>query len=313
MEYMFAQKKPNCSSVYSCSHAGCKRALILLSCAICILIIWNISLQYQVYMLSVRLNGCTQNREKKIQMLNEMKNSSTENNRIKSMSLPLLFRERRSNRMRLRRRVTAVENRFAELNCTIKIIKAAILKRVVHLAMSNTMDSTLLYSRVDNIANCSSNAGCLRWDNPLEEFRDSFNFIKDGYNLPVAIKITSPGIYNVYAQLAISGPELSNSYDPTVGFEIVQVRGLRENTLSKGIVTQDQRGRSYHTINRKPVDTVLTQGTFKFYCDDAIYVRLLRDTEISYRSDISYFGIQQVNPATNLEYEDHSCDPLHSN
>ncbi|XP_061194519.1 uncharacterized protein LOC133202679 [Saccostrea echinata] len=310
MEYMFSQKKSNCSCAYSCSHVGCKKALVFLSFAVFILVIWNIFLQYQVYTVSVKLNGCTQNGEKKAQMVNEMKNSSTENNRAKSMPLPFLVRERRSNR-RLRNRVSTLEDGYAALNCTVEILKAVILKKVAHLAMSNSMNRTILYTRVDNIANCSSNAGCLRWDNPLEEFKDSFTFIKDGNNMPVAIKITSPGIYYVYAQLAISGPDLSTSYDSTVGFQIVQVRGQREFTLSKGIATQDQRGRRYQNINSKPfpVDTVLAQGTFKFYCYDMIYVRLMGNTEISFGSDTSYFGIYQVNPANNPEYEDHSNHP----
>lgn len=34
-----------------------------------------------------------------------------------------------------------------------------------------------------------------------------FDYVKDGYNKPVAIKVLSPGIYTVYAQLAISGPD----------------------------------------------------------------------------------------------------------
>lgn len=48
---------------------------------------------------------------------------------------------------------------------------------------------------------------CLRWDTPNAEFQHMFDYVKDGYNKPVAIKVLSPGIYTVYAQLAISGPD----------------------------------------------------------------------------------------------------------
>lgn len=111
---------------------------------------------------------------------------------------------------------------------------AAIYKPVVHLTMSSALNNSVLYSRVDNIGqyvtindhsiylveiqqipkyntfllftgHCYSNIACLRWDSPLEEYREAFHYVKDGYNLPVAIQVRSAGTYNVYAQLAING------------------------------------------------------------------------------------------------------------
>lgn len=53
----------------------------------------------------------------------------------------------------------------------------------------------------------NSRTPCMRWDTPNAEFQYMFDYVKDGYNKPVAIKVLSPGLYTVYAQLAISGPD----------------------------------------------------------------------------------------------------------
>lgn len=149
---------------------------------------------------------------------------------------------------------------------------------------------------------------CLRWDTP-NEFQHMFDYVKDGYNKPVAIKVLSPGIYTVYAQLAISGPDTSTRFDPIVGFEIFLIRGPDKLSLTKGLTTQDQRGRRYHNTEHRQVDTVFVMGTFKFFCDDMVYVSLLDSTNLSYRSDASYFGMIQGNPASALIEGNHACDP----
>ena len=50
--------------------------------------------------------------------------------------------------------------------------------------------------------------GCFRWLNPDNIYRNSFEYEKDNENNKVfGIKIRSPGIYRIYAQVGINGPE----------------------------------------------------------------------------------------------------------
>jgi hypothetical protein len=70
MECMDSPKKSRDSCGYSCSHVGVNKTLIALSFAVCFLIVWNISLQYQIYSVSVALNACTKNDVKKESMPN---------------------------------------------------------------------------------------------------------------------------------------------------------------------------------------------------------------------------------------------------
>ncbi|XP_056004861.1 uncharacterized protein LOC125657908 isoform X2 [Ostrea edulis] len=260
MECMDSPKDSYCPRDNSCSHVGLNKNLVLLSFAVCFLIVWNISLQYEIYSVSVALNARAKNDVKKESIPNGIEDPENQMTRSK---ITLVRVARNSRRLR---------DRVADLEIKVRSLEAAIVKNIVHLTMSNNMNDTILYSRVNNIANCTEHRGCIRWDSPLAEFQYSFNYIKDGNNMPVAIKIRSPGMYTVYAQLAISGPDLTNTFDPIVGFEIVLLRGTNERILSKGLVTQDQRGRRYHNIVRRqhPVDTVLILGTFKFFCDDML-------------------------------------------
>uniref|UniRef100_K1QMH9 THD domain-containing protein n=1 Tax=Magallana gigas TaxID=29159 RepID=K1QMH9_MAGGI len=197
------------------------------------------SLWLKISSNSVSVNGCISINEAK---KNAFKNSEPKN--LEDKFMQNLSRKRRSRR-------------------------PAVMKKIVHLRMNEEMNDTVLYSRVDNIGHCPGNSPkpCLRWDTP-NEFPHMFDYVKDGYNKPVAIKVLSPGIYTVYAQLAISGPDTSTRFDPIVGFEIFLIRGPGKFTLTKGLTTQDQRGRRYHNTEHRQVDTVFVMGTFKFFCDD---------------------------------------------
>ncbi|XP_022342908.2 uncharacterized protein LOC111136384 isoform X1 [Crassostrea virginica] len=295
MECMWSQREP-CG--HTCSHVGIKIALALLSFAVCLLFAWNICLQLQLYAnmdMSTRCSDIHVHEPLK----GEMKTSKTKNSENTSFQGP--SRPRRSGKA-LQRRVTNLEERVVSIN-------AAIYKPVVHLTMSSALNNSVLYSRVDTIGHCYSNIACLRWDSPLEEYREAFHYVKDGYNMPVAIQVRSAGTYNVYAQLAINGNDQSLHYDPTNGYEVVLVRGQQEHVLSRGLVTQDGRGRRYHNTPNKPVDTVPVFGTFPFLCEDMVYVRLLDHTTVSYNNMTSYFGMTRVNPTSGLSGGDYSCDP----
>lgn len=297
MECMFSQRKSS-SCDQACSHVGLRNGLVLLSFAICILFIWNICLQLKIYSNSASINGCIR--------INEAKKTAFKNSEPKNLEdqfMQNLSRKRRSGRQ--------VRSRVTDLEVKVRSLQAAVMKKIVHLRMNQGMNDTVLYSRVDNFEHCPGNSAtpCMRWDTPNEEFQYMFDYVKDGYNKPVAIKVLSPGLYTVYAQLAISGPDTSSRFDPIVGFEIFLVRQQQKYTLTKGLATQDQRGRSYHnTINRQ-VDTVSVMGTFKFFCDDMVYVSLLDSTNVSYQNDTSYFGMIQGNPTSALIQGNHACDP----
>lgn len=296
MECMSSQKKTS-SCDQACSHVGLRNGLVLLSFAVCILFIWNICLQLKISSNSVSVNGCISINEAK---KNAFKNSEPKN--LEDKFMQNLSRKRRSGRQ--------LRNRVTNLEAKVRSLEAAVMKKIVHLRMNQEMNDTVLYSRVDNIGHCPGNSPkpCLRWDTP-NEFPHMFDYVKDGYNKPVAIKVLSPGIYTVYAQLAISGPDTSTRFDPIVGFEIFLIRGPGKFTLTKGLTTQDQRGRRYHNTEHRQVDTVFVMGTFKFFCDDMVYVSLLDSTNLSYRSDASYFGMIQGNPASALIEGNHACDP----
>lgn len=54
---------------------------------------------------------------------------------------------------------------------------------------------------------CRNGKHCLRWSNPESIYSRTFDYLKDNaYDMPVAIKVRSPGIYFVYAQVAVNGP-----------------------------------------------------------------------------------------------------------
>lgn len=293
---MSSQKKTS-SCDQACSHVGLRNGLVLLSFAICILFIWNICLQLKTYSNSVSLNGCISINEAK---KNAFKNCEPKN--LEDKFMQSLSRKRRSGGLR---------SRVTNLAEQVRSLEAAVMKKIVHLRMNQEMNDTVLYSRVDNFGHCPGNSRtpCMRWDTPNAEFQYMFDYVKDGYNKPVAIKVLSPGLYTVYAQLAISGPDTSLSFDPIVGFEIVLSREQHKYTLTKGLATQDQRGRRYHNTDNRQVDTVSVMGTFKFFCDDMVYVSLLDSTNVSYRNDTSYFGMIQGNPTSALIDGNHACDP----
>nr|XP_022336044.1 uncharacterized protein LOC111132517 [Crassostrea virginica] len=286
MECMWSQRQ---SCRHTCSHA-------LLSFAVCLLFVWNICLQLQLYANLDMLTRCSDIHEP---LKGEMKNSNTKNSENTSFQGP----------SRLRRSARGLRGRVANLEEIVVSINAAIYKPVVHLTMSSAMNNSVLYSRVDNIGYCSSNIACLRWDSPREEYREAFHYVKDKYNMPVAIQVRSAGTYNVYAQLAINGNDQSLHYDPTNGYEVVLVRGQQDHVLTRGLVTQDGRGRRYNNTPNKPLDTVPVFGTFPFLCEDMVYVRLLDHSTVSYNNMASYFGMSRVNPTSALSGVDYSCDP----
>lgn len=55
---------------------------------------------------------------------------------------------------------------------------------------------------------CRGGKHCLRWSNPESTYSRTFDYPRDNaYDMPVAIKVRSPGIYFVYAQVAVNGPQ----------------------------------------------------------------------------------------------------------
>lgn len=297
MECMFSQRKTS-SCDQACSHVGLRNCLVVLSFAICILFIWNICLQLKIYSNSVSLNGCISINEAK---KNAFKNSESKN--LEDQFVQSVSRKRRSGRQ--------LRNQVADLEGKVRSLEAAVMKKIVHLRVNQEMDDTILYSRVENFEHCPGNSAtpCMRWETPNAEFQYMFDYVKDGYNKPVAIKVLSPGLYTVYAQLAISGPDRSSRYDPIVGFEIALIRYQQKYTLVEGLATQDQRGRRYHNTVNRQVDTISVLGTFKFLCDDMVYVSLLDSTNVSYNKDTSYFGMIQVSPTSALIQGNPACDP----
>lgn len=204
MECMSSQKKTS-SCDQACSHVGLRNSLVLLSFAICILFIWNICLQLKTYSNSVSLNGCISINEAKKNAFKNCEPKNLENKFMQSLS-----RKRRSSR--LRSRVTNLEEQ-------VRSLEAAVMKKIVHLRMNQEMNDTVLYSRVDNFGHCPGNSRtpCMRWDTPNAEFQYMFDYVKDGYNKPVAIKVLSPGLYTVYAQLMTStrpSAQVLKQYDP---------------------------------------------------------------------------------------------------
>ncbi|XP_062586638.1 uncharacterized protein LOC134248243 [Saccostrea cucullata] len=126
--------------------------------------------------------------------------------------------------------------------------------------------------------------------------------------MPVAIKVRSPGIYLVYAQVAVNGPE--QGYEPSVGFETVLVHNGTEKTLIKSYITQDNRGQAYYDrrAGEHPFDTMNHMGMFKLECDDYIMIRPIGDPTFIYtNTEASYFGVVQINPARSILYGDYSC------
>lgn len=197
------------------------------------------------------------------------------------------------------------------VNITIPNLEAGVMKKVVHLGMSRDMTQDILHSAVDNIEICRNGKHCLRWSNPESIYSRTFDYLKDNaYDMPVAIKVRSPGIYFVYAQVAVNGP--LQGYEPSVGFEAVLVRGAVNKTLTKSYITQDNRGGVYygHGHGENPFDTINLMGTFKLLCDDYIVIRPIGDPKLVYtNTEASYFGVVQINPARSLLHGDHSCNP----
>lgn len=197
------------------------------------------------------------------------------------------------------------------VNITIPNLEAGIMKKVVHLGMSRDMTQDILHAPVNNIDVCRGGKHCLRWSNPESTYSRTFDYPRDNaYDMPVAIKVRSPGIYFVYAQVAVNGPQ--QGYEPSVGFEAVLVRGTVNKTLTKSYITQDDRGQVYHGAGHgeHPFDTINLMGTFKLLCDDYIVIRPIGDPKLVYtNTEASYFGVVQINPARSLLHGDYSCNP----
>ncbi|XP_061194275.1 uncharacterized protein LOC133202463 [Saccostrea echinata] len=222
-------------------------------------------------------------------------------------------REKRNGRWRnqVRAELSEIKRELNKLvNTTIRNLEDGIMKKVVHLTMSSSMTQDTLKSPVNNIEGCYNRKHCFRWSDPESIYSSTFDYIRDNaYNMPVAIKVRSPGIYLVYAQVAVNGPE--RGYEPSVGFETVLVHGGNEKTLIKSYITQDNRGQAYYdiTVGEYPFDTVNHMGMFKLECDDYIMIRPIGDPTFIYtNTEASYFGVVQINPARALLHGDYSCN-----
>ena len=80
MECMWSQREP-CG--HACSHVGIKSALALLSFAVCLLFVWNICLQLQLYANMDMSTRCSDLHEP---LKGEMKNSKTKNSEVYILS-----------------------------------------------------------------------------------------------------------------------------------------------------------------------------------------------------------------------------------
>lgn len=223
-------------------------------------------------------------------------------------------REKRNGRWRneVREEIRIMKEHISNIvNTTIPNLEAGIMKKVVHLGMSRDMTQDILHAPVNNIDVCRGGKRCLRWSNPESTYSRTFDYPRDNaYDMPVAIKVRSPGIYFVYAQVAVNGPQ--QGYEPSVGFEAVLVRGTVNKTLTKSYITQDDRGQVYHGAGHgeHPFDTINLMGTFKLLCDDYIVIRPIGDPKLVYtNTEASYFGVVQINPARSLLHGDYSCNP----
>lgn len=222
-------------------------------------------------------------------------------------------REKRNGRWRIqiRQDIREMKEHISNIvNTTIPNLEAGIMKKVVHLGMSSTMTQDILHAAVDNIDGCRDGKHCLRWSNPESIYSRTFDYPRDNaYDMPVAIKVRSPGIYFVYAQVAVNGPR--QGFEPSVGFEAVLVRGGNKKILTKSYITQDNRGEVYYGpgLGEHPFDTINLMGTFKLLCDDYIVIRTIEDPKLVYtNTEASYFGIVQINPARSLVHGDPSCN-----
>lgn len=223
-------------------------------------------------------------------------------------------REKRNGRWRneVREEIRIMKEHISNIvNTTIPNLEAGIMKKVVHLGMSRDMTQDILHAPVNNIDVCRGGKHCLRWSNPESTYSRTFDYPRDNaYDMPVAIKVRSPGIYFVYGQVAVNGPQ--QGYEPSVGFEAVLVRGTVNKTLTKSYITQDDRGQVYHGAGHgeHPFDTINLMGTFKLLCDDYIVIRPIGDPKLVYtNTEASYFGVVQINPARSLLHGDYSCNP----
>ncbi|XP_022342907.2 uncharacterized protein LOC111136383 [Crassostrea virginica] len=213
-------------------------------------------------------------------------------------------------RIQIRNEVSEMKRQIDEIvNITIPNLQAGIMKKVVHLEMSSSMTQNILQLPVNSIVGCH-NKQCLRWADPESTYSSTFDYMKDNaYDMVVAVKVRSPGLYFLYSQLAINGPR--QGADPSVGFETVLVRGNTEKILIKSYITQDNRGGEYggFAINVSPFDTINQMGTFKLLCDDYVFIRPIGNPALVFsNTQASYFGVSQINPARALLNGNHGCN-----
>lgn len=215
----------------------------------------------------------------------------------------LTRRDSRQSRRRRGRRATLNHLEYSTERHRLAINKI-INRPAIHMRGSSSDITTIQNEIFDN----GERGNIFQWQHRDPNYPNpSFRYIHNAQDstVIVAIIITNPGLYLVYSQVIIQGPE--REYDPAYGLETIRRPPFQEpEVLLKSHVTQDGRGGTYPNIagynGRRPMDFINQMGMFELECEDTIYIRKPSQSSGGHYPRLpeqTYFGLELIKPKYN--------------
>ncbi|XP_050390020.2 uncharacterized protein LOC126809167 [Patella vulgata] len=118
--------------------------------------------------------------------------------------------------------------------------------------------------------------GKFLWNSPERTYASQFIYNKNADDKVHSILITTPGLYEIYSQVALYGTK-ADVVDRECGQEIIKSSGGQTTTLAKSFITQvfERTGHTNQNPNSvsNPLDTSFQKGIFALEAYDEVYVK----------------------------------------
>ncbi|KAK6195989.1 hypothetical protein SNE40_001302 [Patella caerulea] len=178
------------------------------------------------------------------------------------------------------------------------------IKEVENLLITKTKRSTTNSRPVTHLRGLDMTAarqsatttdGKFLWKTPELFYASQFIYKKADSHV-YSIQITTPGLYEIYSQVALHGTQ-SDVIERECGQEIIKLSGGRTTTLAKSFITQVIQNRGYRNEDTTgvfyPLDTSFQKGIFALDVYDEVYVKKNCNHNVMFiqHSAYTYFGV----------------------